>query len=1155
MTSTSSVSASQRRAASVVVGGGDESQWYKDAIIYELHVRSFFDSNGDGSGDFIGLTQKLDYLADLGVTAIWMLPFYPSPGKDDGYDIADYTSVKAEYGSLRDVRTLIREAHRRGLRVITELVCNHTSDQHPWFQRARRAPAGSPQRDFYVWSDTPDKYVDARIIFKDFERSNWTWDPVADAYYWHRFYHHQPDLNFDNPRVREAVRKALDFWFELGVDGLRLDAIPYLYEREGTNCENLPETHAYLRELRAHVDSQFSGRMLLAEANQWPEDAVAYFGEGDECHMSFHFPVMPRMFMAVRMEDRYPLYDILEQTPPIPDNAQWALFLRNHDELTLEMVTDEERDYMYRVYAHDPQMRINLGIRRRLAPLLGNNRRRIELLNGLLFALPGTPVLYYGDEIGMGDNVYLGDRNGVRTPMQWSGDRNAGFSHANRQRLFLPVITDPEYHFEAVNVETQQNNSASLLWWMKRLIALRKQYRAFGRGALSFIHPDNRRIVAFVREFEDERILIVANMSRFVQYADLDLSAYRGLVPVEMFGRVEFPRVDDRPLFLTLGPHAFIWFSLEADPSGRGAQVRPPEERAPTITAPADLDALLTGRGRAQLLELLPGYLRARRWFRSKARRIKAVRVSDQVRVPISGEDGTQARLVVFEVDYTEGEPESYVLPLAIARGEEAERITNQTPQAHIAYVAPEGEEGAVWLLFDATFLPAFSTALVDAIGARRRFAGRRGEVTASPTRAYRRLRGARGAILEPSVGRAEQSNTSVTFGDRLILKLFRRLEPGINPDLEIGITLTEAGFEHTPAVGGWLAYRTPRDEPSALGVLQEFVPNEGDVWEFTLDAVGDYYERAAAHVDAVDEPPPESAGASIAAVLAASEIEPPAMVRQMIGSYLDLARLLGTRTAQLHRALARRADDAAFAPEPISALYQRSVFQTMRNQASSALALLTRRLETLPDETRGQAARVLDLADAIHARVRELTRTKGSAVRIRTHGDYHSGQVLWTGKDVVIIDFEGEPGRPLSERRHKRTALSDVAGMLRSFHYSAYGTLLNPRVGGAVRPEDIPKLEPWAELWYVQVSAAFLRGYLDEARGQSFVPARNEEVIELLETAALQKVLYELAYELNNRPDWVSIPLRGLLELFGQETPADDSGEGLAAGGPASPA
>jgi maltose alpha-D-glucosyltransferase/alpha-amylase len=1116
------VATSTRAADSATVGS--DPLWYKDAIIYELHVRSFFDSNGDGSGDFKGLTQKLDYLADLGVTAIWLLPFYPSPGKDDGYDIADYITVKDEYGTLRDVKALIRAAHERGLRVITELVCNHTSDQHPWFQRARRSPPGSVYRDYYVWSDDPDKYSETRIIFKDFERSNWSWDPVANAYYWHRFYHHQPDLNFDNPRVQTEIKKALDFWLDLGVDGLRLDAIPYLYEREGTNCENLPETHEFLKDLRAHIDARYSDRMLLAEANQWPEDSAAYFGDGDECHMNFHFPVMPRMFMSVRMEDRFPLYDILEQTPAIPDNAQWALFLRNHDELTLEMVTDEERDYMYRVYAHDPQMRINLGIRRRLAPLMNNNRRRIELLKGLLLSLPGTPVLYYGDEIGMGDNVYLGDRNGVRTPMQWSGDRNAGFSGANRQRLFMPVITDPEYHYEAVNVETQQNNPQSLLWWMKRLIALRKNYRAFGRGSLSFLHPENRRIIAFVREHEDERILVVANTSRFVQYAELDLSAYRGLVPVEMFGRVEFPRVEDRPLFVTLGPHAFIWFALEADPAGRGGEVRDPGERAPTLEAAADLDSLLTGGARRDLLRILPAYVRGRRWFRSKARRIKSVSLHESVPIPLPA---GEARLAMFDIEYTEGEPERYVLPLALGRGEEAERLVHDAPHALVAHVAPDGEDGVQWVLYDALYDPSFATALLDAIGARRRFPAGRGELSATPSRAYRTLRGGKNVPLEPTVGRAEQSNTSVMLGDRLILKVFRRIEPGINPDLEIGNALTAQAFEHTPAVGGWLAYRGQREEPSAVAILQQYVPNEGDAWEFTLDAVGAFFEEVAAR-----EVPPVAAAASIEAVLEASAAAVPEDAASTVGEYLNFAALLGQRTAQLHAALAAAEGDS-FAAEPFTALYQRSVFQTMRSQANATLALLARRREDMPEGAQELSDRVAGLADEIHGRIATITRTKVSASRIRTHGDFHAGQVLWTGKDVVIIDFEGEPGRPLSERRHKRSALADVAGMLRSFHYAAHGTLLNPRVGGQIRPEDVERLEPWSNLWYLWVAATYLRAYLDEARGQPFVPTDRTELAALLEISALQKVLYELDYELNNRPNWVSIPLRGLLDLL----------------------
>ena len=536
--------------------------WYKDAIIYEVHVRAFFDSVTDGIGDFGGLTQKLPYLEDLGVTAVWLLPFCPSPLKDDGYDISDYTDVHRSYGSLKDFQRFMREAKSRGLKVITELVLNHTSDQHSGSNAPACAP-GSRWRDFYVWSDTSDKYRDARIIFKDFESSNWTWDPVAKAYYWHRFYSHQPDLNWENPEVRKAMFAAMDFWFDLGVDGLRLDAVPYLFEREGTNCENLPETHTALKELRKHVDEKYEGRMLLAEANQWPEDAVAYFGKGDECHMAFHFPIMPRLFMGLRMEDRHPITEILRITPPIPENCQWAMFLRNHDELTLEMVTDEERDYMYRSYAQDRGMRINLGIRRRLAPLLENDRRRIELMNALLLSLPGTPVLYYGDEIGMGDNIYLGDRNGVRTPMQWSPDRNAGFSRANPQKLYLPVNIDPEYHYEALNVETQNNNSHSLLWWMKRMIAQRKQHPAFGRGKMEILFPPNRKILAFVREFEDEKILVVANLSRFTQCAELDLSRHREAVPVEVFGRNRFPAITEQPYLLSLGPHAFQWFHLQ----------------------------------------------------------------------------------------------------------------------------------------------------------------------------------------------------------------------------------------------------------------------------------------------------------------------------------------------------------------------------------------------------------------------------------------------------------------------------------------------------------------------------------------------------------------------------------------------------------------
>src|SRR5437879_3893536 len=640
--------------------------WYKDAILYEVHVRTFHDDRGDGRGDFRGLTRKLGYLEDLGVTAIWILPFYPSPLRDDGYDIADYTDVHPHYGRIEDFQEFLNEAHRRGMRVITELVINHTSDQHPWFQRARLAPAGSVERDFYVWSDTADKFKDARIIFKDFERSNWTWDPVAGQYYWHRFYSHQPDLNYDNPAVLAAILPILDFWMNMGVDGMRLDAIPYLVEREGTNCENLPETHEVLKKLRAHVDTHFPNRMFLAEANQWPEDAVAYFGQGDECHMAFHFPVMPRLFMSIRMEDRFPIVDILAQTPSIPDSAQWALFLRNHDELTLEMVTDEERDYMYRAYTQDRLARLNLGIRRRLAPLLGNDRRRIELMNGLLFSLPGTPVLYYGDEIGMGDNIFLGDRNGVRTPMQWSADRNAGFSRATRQRLYLPVVTDPEYHYEAVNVEAQSANPHSTLSWMKRLIALRKRHRAFGRGTLELLRPENRKVLAFVRRYESEQILCVASLSRFLQVVELDLSHWKGLVPIELFGSTELPPIGDTPYYLTLGPHSFYWFSLEPKPSQQllsdGSITA---TTLPEIKLANGWDSVLFGSAKERLEAILVPYIAQRRWFAGKARRMKSVSIADAIEVP--GADRS-AYLLAIVVTCAEGGPDTYQAPVLYAQ-------------------------------------------------------------------------------------------------------------------------------------------------------------------------------------------------------------------------------------------------------------------------------------------------------------------------------------------------------------------------------------------------------------------------------------------------------------------------------------------------------
>jgi maltose alpha-D-glucosyltransferase / alpha-amylase len=538
-----------------------DALWYKDAIIYQVHVRTFHDSNGDGIGDFLGLEQKLDYLQELGISAIWLMPFFPSPLRDDGYDISDYDSVHPSYGTLEDFRKVLDSAHRRGIRVIIEMVLNHTSDQHPWFQEARSSQ-DSPRRDWYVWGDTDTRYKDTRIIFLDTEKSNWAWDPTSKSFYWHRFFSHQPDLNYDNPEVREQMWSVMQFWLKMGVDGFRLDAVPYLVEREGTNCENLPETHDILKELRRRLDEYFPGRMLLAEANQWPADLRPYFGNSDEFHMAFHFPLMPRMFMGLKLEDRKPITEILQQTPEIPPSCQWSLFLRNHDELTLEMVTDMERDYMYDMYAYDKTMRLNLGIRRRLAPLLNNDRRRIELMNAMLMSLPGTPIIYYGDEIGMGDNISLGDRNGVRTPMQWSGGWNAGFSTAEPERLYAPIIHDPVYGYPAVNVASQKESEHSLFHWMRRILAVRKSSAVFGRGEIEFLYPANHRILAYLRRLGNETVLIVNNLSNAAQAVELDLRRYKGNVPIEMFGNNLFPRVGDLPYLLTLGPYQSYWFRL-----------------------------------------------------------------------------------------------------------------------------------------------------------------------------------------------------------------------------------------------------------------------------------------------------------------------------------------------------------------------------------------------------------------------------------------------------------------------------------------------------------------------------------------------------------------------------------------------------------------
>lgn len=1100
--------------------------WYKDAIIYEIRVRSFCDSNGDGIGDFKGLTEKLDYLQELGINTIWLLPFYPSPLRDDGYDISDYNNIHPDCGSLQDFRNFMREVRKRGIRVISELIINHTSDQHPWFRKSRKVPVDKKWRDFYVWSDNVQKYKHARIIFKDFEPSNWSWDPVAKAYYWHRFFAHQPDLNFDNPAVHRAVNQCLDFWLGMGVDGVRLDAIPYLYERDGTNCENLPETHEYLKKMRRHMDRKWKNKMFLAEANQWPEDAVQYFGKGDECQMAFHFPIMPRLFMAIHMEDRTPIIDILEQTPEIPDSCQWALFLRNHDELTLEMVTDEERDYMNRVYASEPQARINLGIRRRLAPLLGNNRRKIELMNGLLFSLPGSPVLYYGDEIGMGDNIYLGDRNGVRTPMQWSGDRNAGFSRANPQKLFLPIITDPEYHFETVNVESQQNNPHSLFWWMKRLIALRKRYKAFGRGTIKFLTPSNSKVLAYIREYEGDKILVVANLSRFVQYVELDLATYKGMYPVELFGQIEFPSIGDLPYFVTLGPHGFYWFSLTSRKQD-ALESLTSEKEVPTFSVKGRWENVFEDQTKSQLEAAIPNYFMKQRWFGGKAKKIKAAHIVDVI--PFSNGE-VESCFTLVKIDYNDGHPEIYTAPFAYAKGKRKDQIVEGFPKTILANIHLDAKQKEEGILYDAVIEPGFSSFLLSSISKRRQIKGLSGKIIAQPTKIFRDLIKSAKGVLTPTGIHAEQSNSSTIFGDKLILKLFRRMEDGINPDLEIGNFLSQAPQAlNSPRIAGHLEYSNGnKAEPSTIAILHGFVLNQGDAWKYTLDELDRYYERTAsmAMQGEGNEFPSEN-------ILDLSEKTPPEALAETVGPYLESARILGQRTAELHMALGSDTDNPHFTHEPFTPFTQRSLYQSFRDQTIRTFGLLRKSINSMPEESRKEAQVVLKNEEKILSFFQDIRKKDISTMQIRCHGDFHLGQVLYTGKDFVIIDFEGEPARSLNDRKRKRSPLRDVAGMIRSFYYAVYVGLEDQRAKGRLSDVNPGQQEQWALFWYKWVCATYLKSYFGHIKKAPFIPASKKEIEFLLNIFILDKAVYELGYELNNRPDWIKVPLKGILQLL----------------------
>jgi maltose alpha-D-glucosyltransferase/alpha-amylase len=1073
--------------------------WFKDAVIYQVHVKSFFDADDDGVGDFAGLTEKLDYIKSLGATCIWLLPFFPSPLRDDGYDIADYRNVNPAYGTMRDFRAFVRAAHERDLRVLIELVVNHTSDQHPWFQRARAAKPGTAHRDFYVWSDTNARYADARIIFTDTETSNWTWDPVAQQFYWHRFFSHQPDLNFDNPRVVDAVIGVMRFWLDTGVDALRLDAVPYLVEREGTTCENLPETHAILKRLRAVIDAEYPGRMLLAEANQWPEDVRQYFGDGDECHMAFHFPLMPRMFMAIAEEDRYPIIDIMRQTPDIPENAQWAIFLRNHDEMTLEMVTESERDYMYRVYASDPRARINIGIRRRLAPLMENDRRRIELLTGLLMSMPGTPILYYGDEIGMGDNIYLNDRDGVRTPMQWSMDRNGGFSRANPQRMYAQPVMDPIYGYQSVNVEAQAASPSSLMNWLRRLIAVRQAYRVFGRGTLTFLMPPNRKILAYVRRIGDEVVLCVANLSHAAQQTTLDLGPYVGRVPVEMIGWSAFAPIENDRYTVMLPGHSFLWFLLSETARAPEFASAPPDQvpELVTLVLPRESSRVDLSSKAVALFEreILPAYLPLQRWFADKGTSATAFRLVDGVGLDSAG--ATQPYLVLVEM------PELghlYFVPTATASGLQR---TDALARATMARVRRGARDS---FMYDGFAIDAFVRALLDLIRREERRTTQRGGAFAGhATEVFRTLE----LAAEPAVRRmnVEQSNTSVIIDERIMLKGYRRVTRGPQPELEVARFLDRVGFRNTPRLYGYVDYEHGEDAPAAVAIAQEFVLNQGDGWAVTLAYLQRFFDR----YGTVDDGPEKAAALDEHTLVAAR------------------ARTLGVRLAELHRAFATETGDPAFDPEPVTATDVAEWTARARETAEAALAALERDAARIPEDLRDAVARLRADRETVLARF-ALAPADPGAYKTRYHGDFHLGQVLVVADDVLIVDFEGEPNRELAQRRRKSSPLRDVAGMLRSLNYAKVAAV---RGTSDDRAADTSALEPLADAWERRTASAFLEGYRATIGDAVSYPRDPAVTQALLEVFLLEKAFYEISYELANRPAWLRIPLEGIRAIL----------------------
>ncbi|MES2832926.1 MAG: maltose alpha-D-glucosyltransferase [Pseudomonadota bacterium] len=1107
-----------------------DTQWYKDAVIYQVHVKSYFDANNDGIGDFPGLVEKLDYIAQLGVNTIWLLPFYPSPRRDDGYDIADYQGVHDDYGTMDDARNFIQEAHRRGLRVITELVINHTSDQHPWFQSARQAAPGSPERDFYVWSDNDRAYDGTRIIFCDTEKSNWTWDPVANAFFWHRFYSHQPDLNFDNPAVLDAVLKVMGYWLEIGVDGLRLDAVPYLIEREGTSNENLPETHVILKKIRAEMDKSYAGRLLLAEANMWPEDVQQYFGDNDECHMAFHFPLMPRMYMALAQEDRFPITDILRQTPAIPADCQWAIFLRNHDELTLEMVTDKERDYLWNYYASDRRARINMGIRRRLAPLLERDRRRSELLNSFLLSMPGTPVLYYGDEIGMGDNIHLGDRDGVRTPMQWTSDRNGGFSRANPASLVLPPIMDALYGYQAVNVEAQTADPYSQLNWMRRMLAVRSKHAAFGRGTLKILYPANRKILAYLREYDDgsgsgpETILCVANVSQAAQAVELELSDFIGRVPVEMLGGAAFPPIGQLNYLLTLPPYGFYWFSL-------AAQARMPSWHMPSPEPLPEYTTLVIRHSVAEIMnspirerlekDVLPAYLPKRRWYADKGETLHSARIALTLELPPSPSRASILPVLLTEIEtVTAKGTHRYTLPMGYFR--EVDLAAALPQQLALARVRRGPRVG---YLTDAFSLDAFAWSVLELLHAGTVLPCEDGEVRFIPTKNLADVE--LGATPEIRRLSAEQSNSSLVMADLAVLKVIRLCQGGVHPEAEMGRYLTERGYANTPPMLGEVVRMSANGIPHALIIVQRFIHNQGDAWQWTLDTLGRARQQAIVQVNV-------QAGVQAVAIVGgtAAGVPGPSEIIDPMSELLTFAETLGRRLGELHAVLALPTDNPDFQPRQAGDTDIAAWTAGACTQVDAALRILQTTSDWSSPAEAALASRLIAAREPLLARVGELAAAGLGTLCTRIHGDFHLGQILVSQGDVYLVDFEGEPAKPIDARREKASPLRDVAGLLRSFDYAAAFAI---RSGSTdVGQDAATRCGELMDRFVPRASAAFLGAY-HAAIGATITgttAASTGQPSDLLQFFIIEKAAYEICYEAANRPTWIGVPLQGLASI-----------------------